>query len=123
MNGDGPELLALVGLLLALPIFAVIVLAVLDVARRRDLGRIRKLVYGGIVVLVHPAALLYLLSRPTSLVRHRDRTRPDWRDDLLACLTPHRGAPPAVGPRQEQLLLERVERLIPVEVESGTTPR
>ncbi len=100
----------LVSILLVLPVFAVMVLAIVDVLRRPDLTAVKKVAYGAIIVLVSPAALLYLLSRPTSLVRHRDRTRPDWRDDLVARLLTRPGAPPPVGPRQEELLLERVEQ-------------
>jgi hypothetical protein len=102
------DLEVVVSVLLALPILAVVALAVLDVIRRTDLPRVRKVAYGAAVVLFSPAAVLYLLSRPTSLVRHRDRSRPDWRGDLVARLTAPPGAPPTVGPRQEQLLLEQV---------------
>lgn len=103
------DLELVVSLLLTLPIFAVVVFAVVDVVRRTDLPRVKKVAYGAVVVLIVPAALLYLLSRPTSLVRHRDRTPQDWRDDLVARLVARPGSPPTVGPRQEQLLLERVE--------------
>jgi len=103
------DLAVLVSLLLVLPIFAVVAFAVIDVLRRPDLAAVKKVAYGAVIVLFSPAALLDLLSRPTSLVRHRDRTRPDWRDDLVARLVARPGAPPAVGPRQEQLLLEQVE--------------
>lgn len=99
----------LVSLLLVLPVVAVMVVAIVDVLRRPDLTVVRKVAYGAVIVLVSPAALLYLLSRPTSLVRHRDRTQPDWRDDLVAHLVVRTGSPPTLGPRQEALLLEQVE--------------
>lgn len=100
-----------VTLLLSIPLLVVWGFTLFDISRRPDLPRIRKVVYAVIVVLVFPAALLYLFSRPTSIVRHRDRNRPDWRSDLLARLETPPGGRPAVGPRQEEQLLERVDRL------------
>lgn len=102
-----------VSVLFALPIFAVWAFALFDIARRSDLRLIRKVVYAAVVVLVFPATLLYLLSRPTSIVRHRDREREDWRDDLLAQLETRPGDPPVLGRRQEELLLEQVRALRP----------
>ncbi|MHB1139017.1 MAG: hypothetical protein ACYC2O_08670 [Microthrixaceae bacterium] len=101
----------LISLLFSLPILAVWAFALVDIVRRPDLKVVRKVVYSLVVVLVFPVTLLYLLSRPTSIVRHRDRTREDWRDELLDRLDARPGDPPVVGIRQEQLLLERVERL------------
>jgi hypothetical protein len=98
-------------LLLVLPLLVVIVFALVDILRRRDLGLLRKAVYVALVVFVLPATLLYLLSRPTSIVRHRERPVDDWRDELLARLEQRPGGPPAVGPRQEQLLAARVDDL------------
>lgn len=100
-----------VTLLLSIPILVVWGFTLFDISRRPDLRRARKVVYAVIVVLVFPAALLYLFSRPTSIVRHRERNRPDWRNDLLARLETPPGGRPAVGPRQEELLLERVDQL------------
>jgi hypothetical protein len=102
---------AALGLLLVLPLLVVIVFALVDIVRRRDLGPLRKAVYLALVILVLPATLLYLLSRPTSIVRHRDHDRHDWRDELLDRLEQRPGDPPPVGPRQEQLLAQRVAQL------------
>ena len=100
-----------VSLLFSLPILAVWAFALYDIVRRPDLKVIRKVVYSVVVVLVFPATLLYLLSRPTSIVRHRERQREDWREDLVDHLSARPGAPPVLGRRQEQLLLDRVEQL------------
>lgn len=100
-----------VSVLLTLPIVAVAGFAIFDIVRRRDLPVLRKVVYGVVVVAVFPATLLYLLSRPTSIVRHRERGRSDWREELVARLEWTPGRPPVVGPRQEQLLAQRVAHL------------
>ena len=105
-----------VSVLLSLPIFAVWAFALFDIVRRPDLRLVRKVVYAAVVVLVFPSTLLYLLARPTSIVRHRGREREDWRDELLARLELRPGDPPVVSRRQEQLLLERVEALRVTEV-------
>ena len=94
-----------------LPLLVVIVLALSDIVRRRDLGPVRKVVYLALVVIVLPATLFYLLSRPTSIVRHRERPRDDWRTGLLDRLEQRPGGPPAISRRQEQLLAARVEEL------------
>lgn len=101
----------LISLLFSLPILAVWGFALYDIVRRPDLKVVRKVVYSVVVVLVFPLTLLYLLSRPTSIVRHHDRARDDWREDLVDRLDARPGDPPVVGRRQEQLLLERVEQL------------
>lgn len=100
-----------VSVLLALPIFAVWGFALVDIVRRPDLRVVRKVVYGAIVVLVFPATLLYLLSRPTSIVRHHERAPEDWRDQLVDHLEVRPGAPPVASRRDEQRMLERVEQL------------
>jgi len=100
-----------VSVLLSLPIFAVWAFALFDIVRRPDLRVVRKVVYAVVIVLVLPMTLLYLLARPTSIVRHRTRERDDWRDELLARLESRPGDPPVVGRRQEELLLERVDAL------------
>lgn len=97
--------------LLVLPIFAVWGFALFDIVRREDLPVLRKVVYSAVVVLVFPATLLYLLSRPTSIVRHHERNRTDWRNDLLAQLEARPGDPPRLGPREGELLAERVRQL------------
>lgn len=111
MSGWEADAQAAISVVLVLPLLAVIVFALVDIVRRRDLGPWRKAVYLALVILVLPATLLYLLSRPTSIVRHRERDRHDWRDELLDRLEQRPGDPPAVGPRQEQLLAQRVARL------------
>jgi hypothetical protein len=98
-------------LLLVLPLLVVIGFALVDIVRRRDLGAVRKAVYAALVVLVLPATLLYLLSRPTSIVRHRERPTDDWRDELLDRLEQRPGGPPAISRRQEQLLAAQVDEL------------
>lgn len=97
--------------LLTLPILAVWAFALVDIVRRGDLPWIRKVVYAAVVVLVLPATLLYLLSRPTSIVRHRERNVEDWREGLVDLLEAPPGSPPVLGRRQEQLLAERVAQL------------
>jgi hypothetical protein len=118
---DVREVLAV---LLVLPLLVVIVFALVDIVRRRDLGLLRKAVYVALVVFVLPATLLYLLSRPTSIVRHRERPVDDWRDELLARLEQRPGGPPALGRRQEQLLAARVDELRPQPTadRAGTVP-
>lgn len=105
---DAREVLAV---LLVLPLLVVIVFALVDIVRRRDLGLVRKAVYVALVVFVLPATLLYLLSRPTSIVRHRERPHDDWREELLDHLEQRPGGPPAISRRQEQLLAARVDEL------------
>jgi len=100
-----------VSILLTVPIFAVWAFALLDIVRRPDLRALRKVVYGAIVVLVFPATLLYLLARPTSIVRHRTHDREDWRDELVDRLEARPGGPPVVSRSQEQQMLDRVGRL------------
>lgn len=101
--------------LLTLPILAVWAFALVDIVRRRDLPPWRRTAYAAIVVLVVPATLLYLLARPTSLVRHRDRRRDDWRAELVGALdTP--GV--AVAPSQRRELLAHLEPLR----DAGRTP-
>lgn len=111
MSGWASDAQHALAVLLVLPLLVVIVFALVDIVRRPDLGGVRKVVYAALVVLVLPATLLYLLSRPTSIVRHRERERDDWRDDLLARLEQRPGGPPVVGPREEQLLAARVDEL------------
>ena len=106
-----PDVAAAVSVLMTVPILVVWVFALYDIVRRRDLPVIRKVAYAAIVVLVLPATLLYLLSRPTSIVRHRDRSNDDWREQLVARLDARPGGPPVVGRRQEELLVERVRQL------------
>lgn len=105
---DAREVLAV---LLVLPLLVVIVFALVDIVRRRDLGLVRTTVYVALVVFVLPATLLYLLSRPTSIVRHRERPHDDWREELLDHLEQRPGGPPAISRRQEQLLAARVDEL------------
>ena len=97
--------------LLVLPLLVVVVFALVDIVRRRDLGLVRKAVYVALVVFVLPATLLYLLSRPTSIVRHRERPSDDWREELLDRLEQLPGGRPAISRRQEQLLAARVDEL------------
>jgi len=100
-----------VSLLLSLPLLVVWGFALFDIVRRPDLARVRKAVWGAVVLLVFPATLLYLLARPTSLVRHRDRGSDDWRDRLVRRLESGPGPPPVLGPREEAELLARVRAL------------
>ncbi len=118
------EARTVLSLLMVLPLLVVIVFALVDILRRRDLRPVRKAVYAALVVFVLPATLLYLLSRPTSIVRHRERARDDWRDELLARLEQRPGGPPALGRRQEQLLAARVDELRPQPAAdaAGTVP-
>ena len=111
MSGWESDAQVALGLVLAAPLLAVIGFALFDIVRRRDLGAVRTAVYAALVVFVLPATLLYLLSRPTSVVRHRERERDDWRDELLDRLEQRPGDPPAIGRRQEQLLAARVDEL------------
>lgn len=111
MNALEPDAAAALSVLMTLPIVVVWVFALYDIVRRSDLPVIRKVAYAAIVVLVLPATLLYLLSRPTSIVRHRDRSDDDWREQLVARLDARPGGPPVVGRRQEELLVERVRQL------------
>jgi hypothetical protein len=97
--------------LLSLPILAAWAFSIYDIVRRGDIPVVRKVVYGVLVVVVVPLSLLYLLSRPTSIVRHRERDRPDWREDLVDVLDARPGDPPVLGRRDEELLVERVRSL------------
>jgi hypothetical protein len=105
------DLATVLSVLFTLPLVAVVVAVVVDVLGRPDLSTPRKVVYVAIVVLVVPAALLYLLSRPTSVVRHHDRARPDWRADLLDHLEAPAHGRPAVGPARERELRDRIAAL------------
>jgi hypothetical protein len=104
---------AALSVLLSLPILAAWGFTLYDIVRRGDIPIIRKVVYAALVVLVVPAALLYLLSRPTSLVRHRERDRPDWREDLVDVLDARPGDPPVVGRSEEERMAERVRAIAP----------
>jgi hypothetical protein len=55
---------AVVALLVAVPIWLLGALAVVDVVRRRDLGIVRKLAWAALLVLFTPVTLVYLLARP-----------------------------------------------------------
>lgn len=124
MSGWELDVREVLAVLLVLPLVVVIVFALIDIVRRRDLGLVRKAVYVALVVFVLPATLLYLLSRPTSVVRHRERPVDDWRDELLTRLEQRPGGPPVLGPRQEQLLAARVDELRPQPTadRAGTVP-
>jgi hypothetical protein len=111
VSGWELEAREVLAVLLVLPLLVVIVFALVDIVRRRDLGLVRKAVYVALVVFVLPATLLYLLSRPTSIVRHRERPSDDWREALLDRLEQRPGGPPAISRRQEQLLAARVDEL------------
>ncbi len=111
MNGLDPDVATALSVLMTVPILVVWAFALYDIVRRSDLAPIRKLAYAAIVILVFPATLLYLLSRPTSIVRHHDRVRDDWRETLVARLDARPGGPPVVGRRQGELLVDRVRQL------------
>ncbi len=111
MSGWELEAREVLAVLSVLPLLVVIVFALVDIVRRRDLGLVRKAVYVALVVFVLPATLLYLLSRPTSIVRHRERPSDDWREELIDHLEQRPGGPPAISRRQEQLLAARVDEL------------
>jgi hypothetical protein len=111
VNALDPDAAAALSVLMTLPIVVVWVFALYDIVQRRDLPAIRKVAYAAIVVLVLPATLLYLLSRPTSIVRHHDRSTDDWREGLVERLDARPGGPPVLGRRQEELLVERVRQL------------
>jgi hypothetical protein len=103
----GPAL----SLLLSLPILAAWAFSLYDIVRRGDIPVIRKVVYAALVVVVVPLSLLYLLSRPTSIVRHRERDRADWREDLVDVLDARPGDPPVVSRGQEEQMVEAVRPL------------
>lgn len=111
MSGWQAEFARVVTVLFAVPVFVVWTFAVVDILRRRDLKVVRRAVFAVAVVIAPPAAVLYLLSRPTSIVRHREPTVGDSRDALLDRLEQRRGDPPLMSLRQEQLLLEQVTAL------------
>lgn len=111
MSTAGADLSVAITVLFTVPVVLVWVFAVLDILGRRDLTVIGRAAYVGAVVFFVPLAVIYLLSRPTSVVRHREPDRADPRDDLLNRLEQPRGAPPALGRRQEELLVERVSEL------------
>ena len=112
---------SVLSVLLSLPIVAVWAFAVYDLVRRGDIPVVRKVVLGALVVVVVPVALLYLLSRPTSLVRHRERAADDWREDLVDRLEARPGDPPVLGPREEERLRELVRSLGPPPLPPGST--
>jgi hypothetical protein len=122
MNVIEADLAAVVSVLLALPLVALVAVVLADILRRSDLTMVRKAVYGMVAVLVVPASLVYLLSRPTSIVRHHDRRGPDWRSDLVAHLEASSMGRPVVGPGQERQLAERVRALATPRTPSGPPP-
>jgi hypothetical protein len=102
---------AALSVLLSLPILAAWAFSLYDIVRRGDIPVVRKVVYAVLVVVVVPLSLLYLLSRPTSMVRHRGRDRPDWREDLVDVLDARPGDPPVVSRGQEEQMVEAVRSL------------
>ncbi|MEI2696838.1 MAG: hypothetical protein V9E94_00350 [Microthrixaceae bacterium] len=111
MSTATADLSIAITVLFTIPIVVVWAFAVLDIVGRRDLTAAGRAVYIAAVAFFVPLAVVYLLSRPTSVVRHRESDRVDPRDDLLNRLEQHPGAPPALGRRQEELLVERVSEL------------
>lgn len=108
--------LAAISLLLSIPVMVAWVFALVDVARRRDLGIERKIAYGAVLVAVVPVTLLYLLSRPSAVAGprsflHSPRPADDWRRTLISQIELADGAPPVAGPSESREMLERVNRL------------
>lgn len=111
----GGALLGVVVVLVSLPGIVATAFALVDILGRRDLTRARKLVYAAGVVLVLPVTLLYLLSRPTSLVRHRTdpvvgTAAEDWRRGLVAVLDAPVGSPPSVSSGELRGMINRIQR-------------
>lgn len=111
------ELLAVAGLLASIPVIAATVFALVDVIGRRDLTRSRKAVYAAGVVLVTPATLLYLLSRPTSIVRHRTqpvigRSASDWRRGLVTVLETPEGNTPSMSSGEIRGMIDRIDTVV-----------
>ena len=111
MSTAGADLSVAITVLFTVPVVLVWVFAVLDILGRRDLTVIGRAAYVGAVVFFVPLAVIYLLSRPTSVVRHREPDRADPRDDLLNRLEQPSGAPPVLGRSQEAQLVEQVAQL------------
>lgn len=116
------QILVVLPALLGAPVTIAWALSLADVARRRDLDPGRKVLYATILVIVVPATLLYLLSRPTSVVRLRQRpglsrAPADWRNDLLRRLEQRPGGPPVLGPSEEREMRTRVLALMTPVVE------
>ena len=108
--------LAAISVLLSIPVMVAWVFALVDVARRRDLGIECKIAYGAVLVAVVPVTLLYLLSRPSVLVGPRTFMRTpspadDWRRTLISQIELADGAPPVASPSESRDMLERVNRL------------
>ena len=72
--------------MVTVPLVIVWVLAMLDVVTRPDLRPTRKVVVLAALLAVFPLTLLYLLARPTSLVRDTEANDDDWRFGLVARL-------------------------------------
>lgn len=115
---DSSQIATVGSFLLAAPIFVAWGFALVDIARRPELGRPRKLVYGAVLVLFVPATLVYLLSRPTIVASHRARfpwtsarpspAQPDWRGKLLSRLEQGRASPPLTSRSEDAMMIERV---------------
>lgn len=109
-------MLAVASFLLSVPVMTAWVFALVDIARRRDLGIERKVAYGAVLFFVVPATLFYLLSRPSAIVGHRSwmhapRRSDDWRRTLVRQLEHSDGAPPVTSRSEASELVERVNAL------------
>ncbi|MCP4434816.1 MAG: hypothetical protein GY812_04850 [Actinomycetia bacterium] len=82
-----------IGILVFLPAIAVWVMAVVDVATRKDIGRGRRTLTAIVIALVFPLTLLYLLARPPSTVRRGPESAGDPRRDLVRRLETGEASP------------------------------
>ena len=87
--------------ILLAPVFLLWILAILDVLDREDLTAGRKFAIAVVLLVFLPAAIVYLIARPASVVHHEDGQEKDWRDDLMDRLDAQ--PVPAGGPTDSEL--------------------
>lgn len=108
------ELVGVISVMLSIPVMAATIFALVDVVGRNDLTSSRKALYAAGVVFVAPVTLLYLLSRPTSVVRHRTDTvaggsSGDWSRGLVTVLETPPGATPSMSSGEIRGMIERID--------------
>lgn len=108
------DVLPVVTMLVSIPVLLATVFAVVDIVGRRDLTPSRKAIYLAGVILVAPVTLLYLWSRPTSLVRHRTdpvvaSSTDDWRRGMMRTLEMPVDSLPTASDGELRVILARIQ--------------
>lgn len=104
--------MSLATFILLAPMILLWILAILDVLDRGDLTVGRKFVMAAVMLVFLPAAIVYLIARPTSVVHHGNDQERDWRDDLMDRLD---GDPVPVDGFTDPELRSRVDSAVALE--------